>query len=244
MTNKIDEVVSTLGTHKAYLGPLTKYPSKTKNDDEIKSKSTKGGKFIAEVFGGEKRGNYFAFHKKDIADENGKVFTIEEILQNFSTLLLLCLYSGEGELIGRVGKMRGGIGTDKPSPIVFWRHEENIPMDDIYVLSFATGGTKKQRQNRVEGPCHSYCEENRLDGKRFALAEYSASNGVNGTKAYGVDTHIMNIVSMKYEEGVKEFAILDLKIQKALGMFMSANAQYIISNGGINAEIVPGSLNE
>ena len=230
MTNKIiDEVVSTLGTHKAYLGPLTKYPSKTKNDEEIKSKSTKGGKFITEEFGGEKLGNYFAFHKKDIADENGKVFTIEEILNNFSTLLLLCLYSGEGALLDRVGKMRGGLGRDKPSPIVFWRHDENVSLNDIYVLSFATGGTKKQRQNRVEGPCHSYCEENRLDGKRFALAEYSASNGENGTKAYTVDTQIMGIANLKFDEAMAQYDKYQLLLNESRGRWFANNAGFSVT---------------
>ena len=229
MTNKIDEVVSTLRPLKAYLGTLTKYPSKTKNDDEIKSKSSKGGKFIAEIFGSEKLGNYFAFHKKDIVDENGKVFTIEEILNNFSTLLLLCLYSGEGALLDRVGKMRGSLGRDKPSPIVFWRHDENVPLSDIYVLSFAIGGTRKQRQNQVEGPCHSYCEENRLDGKRFALAEYSASNGENGTKAYTVDTQIMGIANLKFEEAMAQYDKYQLLLNESRGRWFANNAGFSVT---------------
>ncbi len=228
MTNKIDEVVSTLGDHKAYLGPLTKYPSKIKNDKEIEDKSSKGGKFIAEEFGGEKNGNYFTFHKKDIADEIGKVLTIEEIQNKFSVLLPLCLYSGEGNLLDRIGKQRGRLGIDKPHPVAFWRLNENIPLTDIYVLSFATGGTKKERQSKYETPCHSFCEENRPDGKRFALAEYSASNGENGTKSYTVDNEIMGIANLGFEEAMAKYDSIQSKLNESRGRWFANNVGFSV----------------
>ena len=100
--------------------------------------------------------------------------------------------------------------------------------NDIYVLSFATGGTKKQRQNRIETPCHSYCEENRPDGKRFALAEYSASNGENGTKAYTVDTQIMGIANLKFEEAMAQYDKYQLLLNESRGRWFANNVGFSV----------------
>ena len=140
MSNEIEDVGNKLESclKKAVLMPLSKYPSKIKSDKEIEDLSSAAGKFIAKHFGGEKNGNYFAFYKPDILDEKGNLLTKEELVEKFIEVLLIHQYSGEGNLLDRIGKMRAGIRTDRPNPVVFFMHDNEISTDDIYVLAVAT----------------------------------------------------------------------------------------------------------
>ena len=227
MSNEIETAINKLESclDKAVLLPLSKFPSKVKSDREIEEQSSAAGKFIAKYFGGEKDGNYFAFYKPDILDEGGNLLTKEELLKKFKKVLLVSQYSGEGNLLDRIGKMRAGIRTDRPNPIVFWSFEEEISHDDIYVLAVATGNIKKERRRIVESPCHNYCEEK--TGKRFALADYSASNGENGTKQMSLETQIMSYANLKFEDGWKAFNNLEKIKRKALSDFHSNNTDDI-----------------
>ena len=234
MGNNIETAVKKLESclDKAVLLPLSKFPAPAKSAREIEDQSTKAGKFIATHFGGEKNGNYFAFWKKHISDKNGNVYTKEELLKIEVFRKAICTdkdnmhqYSGEGGQLDRIAKMRAGIKSQKPNPVVFWKHEENISDDDIYILSVAIGGTKQDRQSIVESPCHNYCEEK--TGKRFALADYSASNGENGTKQMSLETQIMSYANLKFEDGWKAFNNLEKIKRKALSDFHSNNTDDI-----------------
>ena len=79
--NEIENTVDKLKSYldKACLLPLSRatmggFPSKIKSDDEIKSKTSGSGRFIAEIFKGEKAGNYFAWHKPDIMNDKGEIW--------------------------------------------------------------------------------------------------------------------------------------------------------------------------
>ena len=244
MSNTIENDIKKLESNldRAVCLPLSKssmggFPSKTKTDDEIKSKTSGSGRFIAEIFKGEKAGNYFAWHKPDIMNDKGEIFTKEEILNNFSDLLLVHLYSGEGVLLDRIGKMRGKPGSTDPSPLAFWRHDNDIPLSDVYVLALATGGTKKGRAN-MESRFHSYTKDHSEHGKRFALAGYSESNGEKGTKAYTIENEILGYANMKPEDAMGKYATLQEILNTSLGIHMAANSAYYLEKTKQTASIV------
>ena len=227
--NTIEDVIENLRKLPHYLGSLDKYPTKATNAADIVNQDTKGAKFLGKHYKGEKDGLYIAFHKPDIADENQVMLSKDKILDKFLILLLIHLYSGEGNTLDRVSKMRASKGSVDCNPIVFWRHDNNINFEDIIVLSFATGLDGKERENQFETPIHTYCEENRADGKRFALAEYSASNGENGTKAYTIENEIMSWANMDFAEGNMKYAKLQETLKTSLGVFYANNSSKIAS---------------
>ena len=95
---------------------------------------------------------------------------------------------------------------------------------------------KIERKNQLEAPIHNYCEENRSDGKRFALADYSSSNGENGTKAYSMETEVMSWANLDPDTAMKKYAQLDLLKQKSMGVFMAANASHFLSSSAPTGE--------
>ena len=229
--NNIEDVIEKLRKLPHFLGPLDKYPSKAISVDD---KDSKGAKFIEKHFKGQRSGCYYAFLGKDIskkdADGNDVLLSENEIMNKFDKLILKSLYSGEGDILGRVARMRAKKGSIDCNPVVFYCHDNNINLEDIYVLSFATDLSSKERKNQLESPIHSYCEEHRLDGKRFALADYSSSNGENGTKEYSMETEVMSWAVLKPAAALKKYAQLDLLKQKSMGVFMAANAIHFSSS--------------
>jgi len=225
----LKNVISELKESPSYLGHLKKYASKSLSEDDIKNKVSKGGKFVFEHFKSIKDGLYLAFHGPDISDKNGKLFSIAEILENLEDIILKCQYSGEGDLLDRIAKMRSGRGAQNAKPVVFWRTDKNINMEDIYVLSFALDLTGKERKNKFESPIHRYCEEHRSDGKRFALADYSSSNGESGTKAQWLENEIKSYQNMSYEVAMMNCAKVSSLLQTTLNVVVAANTAEILA---------------
>lgn len=217
----LGDVIGLLKDKTYHIDTLDKYPAKSSDTNG------KGAKFVTNTFKGEKDGLYLAFDKKVVYSADTKSFlSKEEFLKQLDTLLLEVLYDGEGNILDRVGKMRAKVGTEKPNPVVFYCADNSLSHSDIAVVTFPIGLTSSDRKSKYEKPIQDFTMAIRDDGKRFALAEYSKSNGENGTKVYSIEREIMSIANEPPEIAMKKYSEIERIKRKSLGVFMSANADY------------------
>tara|TARA_B100000131_G_scaffold208915_1_gene200947 strand:- start:262 stop:993 length:732 start_codon:yes stop_codon:yes gene_type:complete len=234
--NKIQKAVDVLKNNmdKSYFGPLDNYPARPSSQMDVEKKRGKSAEFIHQYFNGEQWGVYFAWHMSKesplpndslFSNKNTGIPSKEIVVDEMQNTYMECLYAGEGNMLDRIGTMRSSYNTEGANPVAIWAYHNNIPLNEIYVMAFAIG---KEQGKIIEKLVHEYREQNHESGKRFALAEYSASNGENGRKEFSIENLIMNMAYLKHEEAMKAFAKLEQTKSKAMGVHMSLYANEII----------------
>ena len=212
----------------SYLGNLKQWPSKIKSLDEIKSLTSKSGRFAAEKFNGKRYGLYFDFFRENITKPDGKLMSKEEIFKEFYKYLLYSEYTGSGDILDRIGAQRSKPGTAKFTGMARYKHDHNISNENIFVLGIATGKKNEGPDHKVlESIAHNFCERFRPDEKRFGIHEYSSSNGENGTKLYTLENEIMAIANMDWDDGLKAIAHLEQVKSAAQSQFFTKHTHFM-----------------
>jgi hypothetical protein len=227
LNKKVDDAIELLMSKEFYIDTLDKYPSSPVSKSDTTSK---GAVFVRDIFKGEIKGLYFAHNTSDVM-KDGKFLTKKEYLASLKeTLLAKVLYDGEGSSLDRIATMKANVGTKAPSPVAFYLQDEGLTRKDITVVNFAIGLTSEERKSIFEKPFQDYTSSIRSDGKRFALADYSSSNGENGTKSYSMETEIMSWASLSPEVALKRYAQLEEMKKKSMAGFMASNSTFFLSS--------------
>lgn len=226
---KIENVIEELKKVTFHINTLDKYPSKPSSPQDTKSK---GAIFTQDRLNGEGNGLYMAFDRPDLTNKNTQKFLSKnEFLNDMETLLLTCLYSGEGSMLDRVSKMRARVGAQEVNPVAFYLNDNpQLSREDIVVVVFSLGLDGPGRKEKFERPIHNFTEEK--TGKKFRLADYSASNGENGQTEYFLQNTIMGFGNLDFHDGTKQIA-KTYEILKSASAVLMANNSSMIASGDL-----------